>query len=304
MGEEFARAESLKSKKAKWMEELNFLRQEKWRQVFNQGAKAFNEKDFDTALEKFITCTIIDPSNFKGFLNAGYTYTVKGQYEEALSYLEAGLKLDPENPEVLRGYADALFYAGKRKEALEYYNKILEKDSSNVEVLINVVSIYSGARDYDRALSCCQKLIQADPTYKDGYFNMGTIYLQKIIKTNLALDSLKDASGAYLKDEKSTAQIEELTRRREELLSSAQMAFEKVLELDTADLEAQVYLAQVYQEQENFDRALSLLEPLVQKDSTNCDVLNQLAVIYAKKGMGEKAKETWQKAQRCLENKR
>lgn len=304
MGEQFAMAESLKSKKVKWMDELNLMRKEKWTHMFNQGAKAFNEKDFDTALDRFSTCAIIDPSDFMSFLYAGLAYTVKGEYEEALSSLETGLKLEPDNPEILRGCADALFYSGKTEQALENYNKILEKEPNNTEVLVNVVSIYSNAEDFDRALSYSEKLIAADPAYRDGHFNMGTIYLQKIIQTNLALDSLKDESGEYLKDEKSRARIEELNQKRREVLVSAQAAFEKVLELDSTDLEAQVFLAQVYQEQENFDQALSILEPLVQKDSTNCDVLNQLAIIYAKTGMGEKAKEAWQKAQDCFESQK
>ncbi len=304
MGEQFAMAESLKTKKAKWMDELNFMRSEKWTQLFNQGAEAFNERDFDTALDKFLVCIILDPSNASSFLNIGIAYTAKGQYDDALSYLEAGLKLNPDNPDILRGYADALFYAGKQKEALESYNKILEKEPNNVDVLVNVVSIYSNAKDFDQALSYSQKLAAADPAYKDGHFNMGTIYLQKIIQTNSALDSLKDESGEYLKDENSTVRIKELTQKRNELLTSAQGAFESVLELDTTDLEAQIFLAQVYQEQESFDQALSILEPLVQKDSTNCSALNQLAIIYAKKGMGEEAKTTWQKAQDCFDRQK
>ncbi len=304
MGEQFAKAESLKSKKAKWMDDLNTMRKEKWRQVFNEGAQAFNERDFDTALDKFVTCTILDPSNVGAFLNIGIAYTMKGQYEEALKSLEAGLKLEPDNTMLLRGYADALFYSGKQKEALAGYDKILKKEPNNVEVLINVVSIYSNAQDFDQALLYSEKLITADTTYKDGHFNMGTIYLQKIIQMNIALDSLKDESGEYLKDEKSSARLEELTQRKNDLLVSAQASFEKVLKLDTTDTEAQVYLAEVYQEQENFDQAMKILEPLVQKDSTNCSALEQLAIIYAKKGMGDKAKEAWQKAQDCYESQK
>ncbi|KPL00818.1 MAG: hypothetical protein AMJ91_03040 [candidate division Zixibacteria bacterium SM23_73_3] len=304
MGEQFASAESLKSKKAKWMDELNTMKKEKWTQVFNQGAEAFNEKDFDTALDKFSTCSIIDPSNFRSFLYTGLAYTVKGEYEEALSSLQTGLKLEPDNPEMLRGYADALFYAGKQQEALQSYNEILKDDSSNVEVLINVVSIYSNAKDFDQALAYSKKLVATDPTYKDGHFNMGTIFLQKIIQTNMSLDSLKDESGEYLKDEKSTDRVKKLAQKKDELLASAHAAFEKVLEIDSTDLEAQIFLAQVCQEQGNFDQALGILEPLVQKDSTNCSALNQLAIIYAKKGMGEEAKVAWQKAQDCFERQK
>ena len=103
-----------------------------------------------------------------------------------------------------------------------------------------------------------------------------------------------------MKDEKSTARIKELTEKKNEYLASAQAAFEKTLQIDSTDLEAQVYLCQVYQEEGNIDKALTILEPLVQKDSTNCDALSQLAIIYAKQGVGDKAKETWKKAQDCM----
>lgn len=92
MGEQFAIAESLETK-AKWLEELKQVKMEKWGQVYNQAAKAFNEKNLDTALVKFITCTIIDRSNYRSYLYAGYAYTLKNQYDQAISYLEKGMKL-------------------------------------------------------------------------------------------------------------------------------------------------------------------------------------------------------------------
>jgi tetratricopeptide (TPR) repeat protein len=301
MGEQFFLAESLKSD-AKWNADIAEKRKEAWMLVFNQGAKAFNEKNYDSSLVKFETCTKIDPSAYKGFLYAGLSYTMEKKFDQAIPYLKAGLKLSPDNPEMLKGYADVMLYSGNDKEALEYYKKVMEKDPKNVEVLINMVALYSSAKDYDQALDYSQKLTEADPTYKDGFFNMGTIYLEKIVLTNAALDSLKDATGEYLKDEQSTAKIKELTGKKNEYLVDAQKAFEKTLDTDSTDLEAQIYLAEVYQEQGNIDQAMTILEPIVQNDSTNCDALRQLAIIYAKQGVGEKAKVAWQKAQDCFNN--
>ncbi len=301
MGEQFAIAESLKSD-AKWIEEVRALRADKWALVFNQGAKSFNEKDYDSALVKFNTCTVIDRSNYRAFLYLGLAYTMMKQFDQAISSLKIGLGLSPDNPEMLKGYADVLLFSGNNKEALDYYKKVLEKDPKNAEVLINIIAIYSTAKDYDQALSYSNKLIEVDPSYKDGYFNMGTIYLQKIIQTTAASDSLKDSTGTYRKDEKSASRINELTVKRNEYLASAQAAFEKTLQIDSTDLEAQIFLSQVYQEQGNLDKAMTILEPLVQKDSTNCDALSQLAIIYAKKGVGDKAKIVWQKAQDCFKN--
>jgi cytochrome c-type biogenesis protein CcmH/NrfG len=299
MGEQFAIAESIKSD-AKWNEDINSVKKEVWAQVFNQGAKAFNEKNYDTAMVKFEACNVIDRSNYRGFLYLGLAYTMKKDFDQALAALNAGLKLSPDNPEMLKGYGDVLLYAGKEKEAAEEYKKVLEKDSKNVEVLINMIAIYSTTKDFDQALDYSKKLVEVDPTFKDGHFNMGTLYLQKIVQTTSALDSLKDSKGEYLTDEKSAGKIKELTERKKGYLTDAQNAFEKTLQIDSTDLEAQVYLCQVYQEEGNIDKALTILEPLVQKDSTNCDALSQLAIIYAKQGVGEKAKVAWQKAQDCM----
>ncbi|UCB51823.1 MAG: tetratricopeptide repeat protein [Candidatus Zixiibacteriota bacterium] len=303
MGEHFAAAESLKSD-AKWIDELNSMREDKWMQVYNQGVAAYREQDFDTAIEKFMTCTRISPSDARAFWLYGDTYRVKGDYDRALEILDAGLKLDPENPQILRSYADVLFFSGKAEEALESYGRVMENDPDNVDVLFNMATLQYNAKEYDKAIESFQKLITIDPTFKDAYFNMGTAFLLKTIPADDGLDSLKDESGEFLKDEKSTAKIKELAQKKNHLLASAQAAFEKAVELDSTDLEAQGHLAEIYQELENFDKALVLLETLVAQDSTNCKAWQQLAYIYAKRDVGKKATDAFQKAQDCFENKK
>jgi tetratricopeptide (TPR) repeat protein len=304
MGEQFALADSLKGKKAKWMNELNSMREEKWMAVYNEGVAAYREQDFDTAIDKFLTCTKINPSDARAFWLYGDTYRVKGDYDKALEVLEAGLKLDPNDPQILRSYADVLFFAGRGDEALESYSGVMENDPENVDVLFNMATIQYNAKEYDKAIGAFQKLVTLDPTFKDAYYNMGTAFLLQTIPVDDDLDSLKDESGEFLKDEASTAKIKELAQRKNHLFTSAQAAFEKTIELDSTDLEAQSHLAEIYQELENFDKALVLLENLVAQDTTNCKAWQQLAFIYAKRNVGAKATDAFQKAQDCFEKKK
>jgi cytochrome c-type biogenesis protein CcmH/NrfG len=300
MGEQFAAAESLKGKKDKWIDELKAMKDEKWTQFFNQGATAFNEQNYDTALVRFETCRIIDPTRPRSYLYSGLAYTVKGEYEKALASLETTLKLDPDNVDAQRGYGDVLFYMGNQKKALETYNNILKKDPTNVELLFNVATIYYNDGDYVQAISNFEKLVAQSPDHKDAYFNMGSAYLRKKVFLDESLDSLKDENGEYRQDTTSQARVKELNQQINEILASAQTAFEKVVELDTTDLESQALLAGIYQEQDDFDSALPILESLVEKDSTNCKAWQQLAFIYAKKNIGKKATEAFQKAQDCF----
>ena len=304
MGEHLALAESLKGKKKKWIDELNSMREEKWMEVYNQGVTAYREQDFDTAIDKFLTCTKINPTDARAFWLYGDTYRVKGAYDKALEILGAGLKLDPNNPQILRSYADVLFFDGKSDEALEAYGRVMENDPENVDVLFNMATLQYNAKDYDKAIESFQKLVIIDPGFKDAYFNMGNAFLLKGISIDGGLDSLKDESGEFLKDETSQARIKELAQRRNHVLSSAQAAFEKTVELDSTDMEAQSRLSEIYQELEDFDKALVLLENLVAQDSTNCKAWQQLDFIYAKRDVGTKATDAFQKAQDCFEKKK
>jgi tetratricopeptide (TPR) repeat protein len=306
MAQQFALAESIQTaegKEDKWMEELQAVKKEKWPQIFNQGVNAHNEQKLDESLDLFLTCTILNPQDYRGFLRAGYAYALKEDNGNALLYMEKGAKLAPDNPDMLRGYADILFFSGRGEEALDAYKKILEKNPEDLDVLKDVASIYSTAMDYDQALTYLEKAVQIDPTYKDGLFNIGEIYRQRINQVIDSLDTFKDEQGEYVKDDESAASIEELLQKKAEFLNSAQVAYQKVMEIDTTDLEAMDRLAQIYQEKEDFDQALSMLQVLVQKDSTNCRAWQQLAFIYARRNMGEEAKDAYQKAQNCAKAK-
>jgi tetratricopeptide (TPR) repeat protein len=304
MAEQFALAESLNTKeKAKWLKELDEIRKEKWPQIFNQGVNYLNEQDYDTALDLFMTCTVLQPSDYRGFLRVGYAYALKGDNDNAISYMEKGIQLAPDDPDMLRGHADVMFFSGRGEEALVSYGKILESEPENVEILKNVATVHSAAKDYDQALEYLERAVEVDPTYKDGLFNIGEIYRQRLNQTIEGLDSLKDESGEYLKDQASAGRIEELLQEKKDYLSSAQGAYEKVMKIDTTDLEAMDRLSEVYQEQENFDQAVTLLETLVEKDSTNCKAWQQMAFIYAKRNLGEKANQAFQKAQDCVKAK-
>ncbi len=303
MAEQFASAESLETahgKKDKWMKELQEIKKEKWPQIFNEGVNAHNQQEIDKSLDLFLTCTILDPKDYRAFLRAGYAYALKGDNPNAAVYMEKGLKLAPDNPDMLRGYADVLFFSGRGQEALTAYKKILEKNPDDVDVLKDVASIYSASGDYDQALSYLEKAVKVDPEYKDGLFNVGEIYRQRISRTLNDLDSLKDENGEYRKDEKSAARIEELLKNKKEYLAAAESAYQGVLEIDTSDVEAMDRLAELYQEGEDFDQALTMLRMVVERDSANCKAWQQLAFIYAKRNMGDEAKEAYQKAQDCI----
>lgn len=276
------------------------MRTEKWSESYNQAVNAFNEQDFDRALEKFTICAVVDPKDYRGFMQAGYSHSLKGENDEAISYLEEARELAPDSLEVLRIYAFALHNAGDIKEALKLYLKILEKNPDDLNTLNNIVSIYGVLKDSDNALLYSQKLLEADSTFEDAYFNIGTIYLQQVQEIDLRLDSLKDTTGAYRTDQESKVAREELEKNRDELLTKVEIKLVKAAEYDTSDLEARLLLSQVYLEEEKLDPALEVLEFLVQRDSANCEIIVPLWGIYAKSEMKEKAEQIEQKAQDCL----
>jgi tetratricopeptide (TPR) repeat protein len=66
----------------------------------------------------------------KAFYYIGYLYFENGEFENAIEFLDKGLKIDRKNPKIMNEKAQCYIKLGKIEKALEIYNKIiLSKDS-------------------------------------------------------------------------------------------------------------------------------------------------------------------------------
>ncbi len=76
----------------------------------------YRQKKYDDALQKFQAAVALKPGNAVSVNNLGYFYHVMGRYDEALSYLEKTLAIDPRRKEAHQNIANTCLKLGRRAE--------------------------------------------------------------------------------------------------------------------------------------------------------------------------------------------
>ena len=71
----------------------------------------------------------------------------QGRYEEALSYLDAILNVEPNNVDALTGKGDVLYDLERYQEAIGYYDKALAIDPNYVDALNNKANALASLTD-------------------------------------------------------------------------------------------------------------------------------------------------------------
>lgn len=108
-----------------------------------QGAQG--EHDILQMIQKVEEKTKSDPNNVEAWVILGKTYAAVGHWPEALHAYEKAIKLQPEAPAIMSGYAEALAISKGRVlkgEPIELVMKALEKDPEDMKGL-ELAGIYN-----------------------------------------------------------------------------------------------------------------------------------------------------------------
>jgi cytochrome c-type biogenesis protein CcmH len=108
-----------------------------------EGAQG--EHDIMQMIQKVEEKTKADPKNVEAWVILGKTYAAVGHWPEALNAYEKAIKLQPETPAIMTGYAEALAIANNRVlkgQPIELILKALEKDPDDMKGL-ELAGIYN-----------------------------------------------------------------------------------------------------------------------------------------------------------------
>jgi len=100
----------------------------------------------------------------------------KGNYREAISYLEKALHYTPNSPEALNLMGSTYKKLSRIEQALFYYQEAIKNDPEHAEAHFNIGNIYAEARQYEEAKKFYLEAIEADPYFARAYNNLGNIY--------------------------------------------------------------------------------------------------------------------------------
>jgi tetratricopeptide (TPR) repeat protein len=102
----------------------------------------------------------------------------KVEFNKSIDVLEEGLKLYPDNAEMLVTLSTAYIGADRGNEAREKYKKLVESKPDDKNIRYNYGVLLLGADDFEGAETQFKKAIEIDPAYDNAIYNLGVTYLK------------------------------------------------------------------------------------------------------------------------------
>jgi len=113
------------------------------------------------------------------FLTHGNELFDEAKYEEAITYYDKALSIDPSNLDALFSKALALDNLGRFAEAISHYDKVLEIEPADIDALYNKAFALDNLGRLDEALSYYNKVLDLDPNDVAALYHKG-LALEKV----------------------------------------------------------------------------------------------------------------------------
>jgi tetratricopeptide (TPR) repeat protein len=178
--------------------------EEQGRAYYDLGIFAFEDEEYDAALENFKKALSFSPNNpyFNHYL--GKTYMKMELYDEAENHLDRAWEIDPSVEGLKYDYAFLNYKMSNYEKSADLFVEIVEEDPSNVLAQYHGgISLYKMKR-YSDALNYFLNASEKSPTIKtNGYYYAGICYRKmgkdkeaveifKYVRDNAELPSLKE----------------------------------------------------------------------------------------------------------------
>lgn len=230
-----------KTKDDKLGTKLNTLKIDDFTQ---KGQSCLEEKKYDDAIKNFQSVLELDKKNTASYAAIADAYIALNNVDKATEILKAGFEetkdktLEQKLTSIKRAaalsVAKAYYNNGKYSDAISEYKKILETDEKCVEAYMGLADAYFKLNNDNEALASLQK----------GYDKTGDAgILSRLNK--LSLSSSLELAKKYLSQK-------EYAKARDE--------FQKVLNLDSSNVEAYIGKADAYIGLKEFDNANNILQ--------------------------------------------
>ena len=102
----------------------------------------------------------------------------KAEFNKSIEVLEEGLKLYPDNAEMLVTLSTAYIGADRGTEAIDKYRKLVESKPDDKNIRYNYGVLLLGADDFEGAETQFKKAVELDPAYDNAIYNLGVTYLK------------------------------------------------------------------------------------------------------------------------------
>jgi len=203
----------------------------------------FEMKKYKEAFEA-INKLIQEKKKERYLVFAGKVLLKLKKYKEAVVFLEEALKMNPQSESAAYFLARAYLKLGKRKQAFKALLPVVtSKKSLSRETFILMADLYYTLKDYKNAARLLEKIYKMNPKEIPIKFKLGKA-LCKAGEYQKALEIFNELKQNYRKSPKLWRYLG-ICYLREGLLSDAENAFKKAIELGAKKEDLEVFLIEL-----------------------------------------------------------
>lgn len=265
--------------------------------LISKGKKLMNKKKYEEAITFFEQAIEIEPKNVELLIKYGKSLAQTGRYEEAFNLFEEALNIAPNNVEALRKYGIALAKAKNYINSFSIFKKGQAIQPNNIKLLGAYANALFKAHKFFESLNIFQDLIKLEPQ------NVKTLnYYAKALKCCKKYDealAILENSLQLKPDDSITLNFYTGTLVELGQYDKAIDCFEKSLEINPNDAITVFQYARALEEIKKYPQAIHQLEKidLIESKVYNANVIRiNLGRLYYKINDPERGEKYFQEA--------
>ncbi len=252
------------------------------------GQKEVVKKDQTKKIISTKTDSEFKDEALEHFIN-GSTAEAKGDYATAILEFQDAIRLDKSSG-IYYALAKNYFYLNKLSLALENARKAVALDSTQDDYYVLLSDIYASGNQTDSAEVVLNKIISIDSTNINAYYKLARLYEpSKPMKAVEIYNKLTSLIGPDWNVLIHVADLEEKLGN----IDKAENSLEELMKLDPGNSTLQKMAVEFYIRNKKFDKALELVNDIIELTPDDLEAREKKAQIYIAKGDWEGASKEY-----------
>ena len=261
------------------------------------GELYHQQGDVDAAVAYFKRALALNPELADKFISQGQHAFDERNYQQAIESLNTHLLLFSEDVGAAYLLGQSYEANGDIDNALTFYERTLALDSQRPDVLFKMVHIYRNREAHQQAIDALQKIIEIAPDTTEAHYLMALSYFT-LEQPDAALLAFL-ATVRLNPDDVSAHYHAAILFEQKGEIDNAILHYEKTIGLDTASIESPFFevtevtpffqLGAIYRERNDEDNIIRVYQPALEIEPEHPELQHLLAVIFEKRDERENA---------------
>ena len=274
---------------------------------FKLGELHHQQGDLDTAIGYFKRALELNPELADRFIVQGQRAFDEENYQNAIEPINIHLLLFPEDVSATYLLGQSYEASGDADSAITFYERTLALDPQRPDVLFKMVHIYRGREAHQQAVDTLKRLIEIAPETTEAHYLLALSYLS-LQQPNDALPAFLETIQLRPDDVAAHYHAGILFEENGEI-DNAIVHYEKTITLDTTMIESDIgrslqtpmsgvkatevepffRLGAIYRQRNDEDNILRVYQPALEIEPEHPEIHHLLAVIFEKRDERENA---------------